>query len=181
MWPITSCKNRCEILANLSTTIPTVKFCKFQCFSSHHVFCLQKRVPPAEADLLLVTLSISGTRHAILHLVQWFFWSGLYSAVSNRIVTAFHLRLIKCLTSSANMLFWSFCLLTFFQCVSGLVISTLCKDFIQDSSKPIELRPLVLEIFTFVDNIHIILYMFMFAAFLLWFFVLGSSDCLESK
>lgn len=38
------------------------------------------------------------------------------------------------------MLFWSFCLLTFFQCVSGLVISTLCRDFIRDTSQPLELR-----------------------------------------
>ena len=52
------------------------------------------------------------------------------------------LRLIKCLTASTNMLFWSFCLLTFFQCVSGLVISTLCRDFIQDATQPIELRSL---------------------------------------
>ena len=30
------------------------------------------------------------------------------------------------------MLFWSFCLLTFVQCVAGMILSTLCSDFIND-------------------------------------------------
>lgn len=38
------------------------------------------------------------------------------------------------------MLFWSFCLLTFLQCVAGLVISTLCRGFLQDESVNVELR-----------------------------------------
>lgn len=48
--------------------------------------------------------------------------------------------LVKCLMSSANMLFWSFLLLTFVQCVAGLVISTLCLDFIADSSIDVTVR-----------------------------------------
>lgn len=40
--------------------------------------------------------------------------------------------LVKCISASINMLFWSFCLLAFFQCVAGLIISTLCHDFIRD-------------------------------------------------
>jgi len=42
--------------------------------------------------------------------------------------------LVKCLAASSNMLFWSFCLLTFVQCVAGLIIATLCRDFFTDAS-----------------------------------------------
>jgi len=42
--------------------------------------------------------------------------------------------LIKCLGASMNMLFWSFCLLTFVQCVFGMIVSTLCRDFILDET-----------------------------------------------
>ena len=33
------------------------------------------------------------------------------------------------------MLFWSFCLLTFVQCVAGMILSTLCADFINDAGR----------------------------------------------
>lgn len=48
--------------------------------------------------------------------------------------------LVKCLAASCNMLFWSFCLLTFVQCVAGLIVSTLCRDFILDEKKDLGLR-----------------------------------------
>lgn len=38
--------------------------------------------------------------------------------------------LVKGLVASRGMLFWSFCLLTFLQCVAGMVISTLCGDYL---------------------------------------------------
>ncbi|CAE7542101.1 NaCP60E [Symbiodinium natans] len=40
--------------------------------------------------------------------------------------------LIKCLMASIDMLFWTFCLLTFLQCVAGMIVSTLCRDYIED-------------------------------------------------
>ncbi|CAK9101100.1 Sodium channel protein 60E (Drosophila ion channel 60) (Drosophila sodium channel 1) (Protein smell-impaired 60E) (Sodium channel 2) (DmNav2) [Durusdinium trenchii] len=40
--------------------------------------------------------------------------------------------LVKCLIASCNMLFWSFCLLTFLQCVAGLIIGTLCRGYLSD-------------------------------------------------
>ncbi|CAE7875696.1 Cacna1i [Symbiodinium microadriaticum] len=40
--------------------------------------------------------------------------------------------LIKCLMASIDMLFWTFCLLTFLQCVAGMIVSTLCRDFIEN-------------------------------------------------
>jgi len=53
--------------------------------------------------------------------------------------------LIKCLLGSANMLWWSFCLLSFFQCVAGLILSTLCNDFVLDLNREVELREDVFE------------------------------------
>lgn len=38
------------------------------------------------------------------------------------------------------MLFWSFCLLTFVQCVAGLIVSTLCRDFVLDLNRELALR-----------------------------------------
>ena len=38
------------------------------------------------------------------------------------------------------MLFWSFCLLVFVQSVAGLVVSTICTDFINNSELDINLR-----------------------------------------
>lgn len=48
--------------------------------------------------------------------------------------------LVKCLASSRDMLFWSFCLLTFVQCVAGMILSTLCADFINDAGNNLEIR-----------------------------------------
>ncbi|OLP84830.1 Voltage-dependent T-type calcium channel subunit alpha-1H, partial [Symbiodinium microadriaticum] len=48
--------------------------------------------------------------------------------------------LIKCLSASADMLVWTFCLLTFIQCVAGMVVSTLCSEFLKDTGQSIELR-----------------------------------------
>mmetsp|Transcript_41501 Transcript_41501/g.96560 ORF Transcript_41501/g.96560 Transcript_41501/m.96560 type:complete len:734 (+) Transcript_41501:67-2268(+) len=54
-------------------------------------------------------------------------------------LTSLHL-LLKCLASSRAMLFWSFCLLAFVQCLAGLVVSILCQDFIEDPSQDRTLR-----------------------------------------
>jgi len=85
----------------------------------------------------MITLPVSPILFRLLRIGK--LTRAIRMVTMHSVLQSLHL-LIKCLTASANMLFWSFCLLTFFQCVSGLVISTLCKDFIQDSSKPLELR-----------------------------------------
>jgi len=48
--------------------------------------------------------------------------------------------LTRCLVSSSNMLFWTFLLLTFFQCVAGLVAATLCREFIEDETVDVRIR-----------------------------------------
>eukprot|EP00913_Durusdinium_trenchii_P012810 g12028.t1 len=49
----------------------------------------------------------------------------------NSVLTSLEL-LIKYLAASTQMLFWSFCLLTFIQCVAGILASTLCLEFINN-------------------------------------------------
>ena len=48
--------------------------------------------------------------------------------------------LLKSLMSSIDMLFWSFCLLAFLQCVAGLVVSTLCREYLADATHDAALR-----------------------------------------
>ncbi|CAL1141585.1 unnamed protein product [Cladocopium goreaui] len=48
--------------------------------------------------------------------------------------------LIKCLAASRGMLFWSFCLMSFVQCVAGMILATLCQDFVQDTARDPKIR-----------------------------------------
>ncbi|CAE8642753.1 unnamed protein product [Polarella glacialis] len=48
--------------------------------------------------------------------------------------------LLKCLASSVDMLCWSFILLIFLQCIAGMVIANLARDFIADESNDRETR-----------------------------------------
>jgi len=55
--------------------------------------------------------------------------------------------LLKSLMSSIDMLFWSFCLLAFLQCVAGLVVSTLCREYLADATVDADLRDQVFRYF----------------------------------
>ncbi|CAE7757934.1 Catsper1, partial [Symbiodinium sp. CCMP2456] len=57
----------------------------------------------------------------------------------NSVLASLHL-LIRCLAASTNILFWTFCLIAFFQCVSGMVANTLCRDFINDENQSLQVR-----------------------------------------
>ncbi|CAJ1386040.1 unnamed protein product [Effrenium voratum] len=57
--------------------------------------------------------------------------------------------LVKGLTASRGMLFWSFCLLTFLQCVAGMIISTLCRDYITETTYSQEVKDVFLYYGTF--------------------------------
>lgn len=71
--------------------------------------------------------------------------------------------LVKCLASSASMLFWSFCLLVFVQSVAGLVISTICTDFISNSSLNITLREEVFRFYGTFSRTFLTMFEIMFA------------------
>ena len=53
--------------------------------------------------------------------------------------------LVKCLASSRDMLLCSFSILTFVQCVAGVILCTLCMDYIQDETQDPNLRQEVFQ------------------------------------
>jgi len=71
--------------------------------------------------------------------------------------------LVKCLASSSNMLFWSFCLLTFVQCVAGLIVSTLCRGFFEDDSYDVELRERVFRYYGTFTRTFLTMFEILFA------------------
>lgn len=85
----------------------------------------------------LLTLPLSPVLFRLLRIGKLF--RAIRMVHMTNMLASLHL-LVKCLIASCNMLFWSFCLLTFLQCVAGLVISTLCRGFLQDESVSVELR-----------------------------------------
>mmetsp|Transcript_20124 Transcript_20124/g.47352 ORF Transcript_20124/g.47352 Transcript_20124/m.47352 type:complete len:627 (-) Transcript_20124:208-2088(-) len=48
--------------------------------------------------------------------------------------------LTKCLQASVEMLFWTFCLLICIQCVAGMLVSGLCRDYIEDETNNPQIR-----------------------------------------
>eukprot|EP00439_Symbiodinium_sp_Y106_P063056 s2357_g9.t1 len=71
--------------------------------------------------------------------------------------------LVKCLASSSNMLFWSFCLLTFVQCVAGLIVSTLCRDFFEDEDYDESLREAVFRYYGTFTRTFLTMFEILFA------------------
>lgn len=62
--------------------------------------------------------------------------------------------LTKCLEACVGMLFWSFLLMSFVQCVAGIVVSELCYGFMRDSSNDPEARDQVYQYYgTFTRTI----------------------------
>eukprot|EP00930_Biecheleria_cincta_P039549 TRINITY_DN27180_c0_g1_i1.p1 TRINITY_DN27180_c0_g1~~TRINITY_DN27180_c0_g1_i1.p1 ORF type:complete len:532 (-),score=89.70 TRINITY_DN27180_c0_g1_i1:194-1753(-) len=64
---------------------------------------------------------------------------GLRLIRFSRILESFHL-LLKCLTSSVNVLFWSLCVLFVIQCIAGMIISQLVKGYLDDDSIDVEAK-----------------------------------------
>mmetsp|Transcript_89865 Transcript_89865/g.159879 ORF Transcript_89865/g.159879 Transcript_89865/m.159879 type:complete len:421 (-) Transcript_89865:78-1340(-) len=72
--------------------------------------------------------------------------------------------LIKCLAASAEMLFWSFALLTFIQCVAGMILSSLVRDYIaDDSDTPPEDREAVWQSFGTFSRTMLTMFEILFA------------------
>ncbi|CAL1126292.1 unnamed protein product [Cladocopium goreaui] len=71
--------------------------------------------------------------------------------------------LVKCLGSSAHMLFWSFCLLVFVQSVAGLVISTVCMDFMTNERYTQALREEVFRFYGTFTRTFLTMFEIMFA------------------
>ncbi|CAJ1420432.1 unnamed protein product [Effrenium voratum] len=71
--------------------------------------------------------------------------------------------LVKCLAASKDMLFWSFCLLTFVQCIAGMILGTLCTEFIHDETKDDKLREMVWRYYGTFTRTILTLFEIMFA------------------
>ncbi|CAE8590599.1 unnamed protein product [Polarella glacialis] len=48
--------------------------------------------------------------------------------------------ILKCITSSGSILFWSLCVFFVVQCIAGMLISMLVKEFLMDTSRSVEAR-----------------------------------------
>lgn len=57
----------------------------------------------------------------------------------NKVSESLHL-LLKCLWASLVVLFWSLCLLTIFQCMTGMIVNQLVKSYLDDQSIDVDLR-----------------------------------------
>eukprot|EP00931_Biecheleriopsis_adriatica_P017694 TRINITY_DN12595_c0_g2_i1.p1 TRINITY_DN12595_c0_g2~~TRINITY_DN12595_c0_g2_i1.p1 ORF type:complete len:621 (+),score=147.68 TRINITY_DN12595_c0_g2_i1:41-1903(+) len=71
--------------------------------------------------------------------------------------------LVKCITASFAMLFWSFCLLTFIQCIAGMLISNLAKDFMEDERGDAQVRRQVFEFYGTFTRTFLTMYEILFA------------------
>lgn len=71
--------------------------------------------------------------------------------------------LLKCLAASRDMLFWSFLLLTFVQCVAGMIVTTLCWEFIKDETQDVQLRDDVFRYYGTFTRTFLSMFEIMFA------------------
>jgi len=53
--------------------------------------------------------------------------------------------ILKCLAASLTTLFWSLCLLTVIQCIAGMILSSMVRDYIMDESQDLLKRAAVFK------------------------------------
>ncbi|CAK9115103.1 Cation channel sperm-associated protein 1 [Durusdinium trenchii] len=83
-------------------------------------------------EILVVIFTTTGSNLVILRILRFARLARAVRVVAMSAHLASFQLLIKCLIACKGMLLWSFILLAFVQCVAGLVVSSLCWDFIQD-------------------------------------------------
>ncbi|CAE7032049.1 Scn2a [Symbiodinium natans] len=71
--------------------------------------------------------------------------------------------LLKCCASSVDMLFWSFCLLTFIQCIAGMIVSALVREYLTDDSKLLEDRQKVWDYYGTFTRTFLTMFEILFA------------------
>ncbi|CAE7231484.1 SCN2A [Symbiodinium sp. KB8] len=71
--------------------------------------------------------------------------------------------LLKCCASSVDMLFWSFCLLTFIQCIAGMIVGALVREFVTDDSKLMEDRQRVWDYYGTFSRTFLTMFEILFA------------------
>jgi len=112
--------------------------------------------------------------------VQWFMPSLAIDAVYLRLIRlgklarAFRMvtmsrsldslqLLLKCCASSVDMLFWSFCLLTFIQCIAGMILSALVREYLNDDTKPLQIRQQVWDYYGTFTRTFLTMFEILFA------------------
>ncbi|CAE7561757.1 Scn11a [Symbiodinium natans] len=112
--------------------------------------------------------------------VQWFMPSLAIDAVYLRLIRlgklarAFRMvtmsrsmdslqLLLKCCASSVDMLFWSFCLLTFIQCIAGMILSALVREYLNDDTKPLVIRQQVWDYYGTFTRTFLTMFEILFA------------------
>lgn len=78
------------------------------------------------------------------------------------ILAPLHL-LIKCLEACVGMLFWSFLLMSFVQCVAGIVVSELCYNYLRDSKNDPAAREVVYQYYGTFTRTILTMFEIMFA------------------
>eukprot|EP00440_Ansanella_granifera_P023916 gb/GFBE01025975.1/.p1 GENE.gb/GFBE01025975.1/~~gb/GFBE01025975.1/.p1 ORF type:complete len:609 (+),score=145.19 gb/GFBE01025975.1/:1-1827(+) len=71
--------------------------------------------------------------------------------------------LLKCVASSVDMLFWSFCLLTFIQCVAGMIVSNLARGYLEDVTAPLATRQGIFEYYGTFSRTFLTMFEVLFA------------------
>jgi len=71
--------------------------------------------------------------------------------------------LIKCLEACVGMLFWSFLLMSFVQCMAGIVVSELCYGFLEDDTNDETARELVYRYYGTFTRTMLSMFEIMFA------------------
>ncbi|CAJ1392357.1 unnamed protein product [Effrenium voratum] len=71
--------------------------------------------------------------------------------------------LLKCLVASRDMLFWSFCLLTFVRLGAQAILTTLCWDFVRDTAEDAKIREEVFRYYGTFTRTFLSMFEIMFA------------------
>eukprot|EP00434_Breviolum_minutum_P002883 symbB.v1.2.002539.t1/scaffold103.1/size331058/4 len=85
-------------------------------------------------EIIVVVFTTSGSNLEILRILRFARLARALRVVALSAHLASFQLLIKCLIACKGMLVWSFVLLAFVQCVAGLILSSLCWAYIEDTN-----------------------------------------------
>jgi len=114
-------------------------------------------------EMFVFMTSPIGVNPVLFRLLRMGKLSRAMRVVSMTSVLASLQLLLKCLAASRDMLFWSFLLLTFVQCVAGMIVTTLCWEFIKDENQDVSVRESVYRYYGTFTRTFLSMFEIMFA------------------
>lgn len=114
-------------------------------------------------EMFVFMTSPIGVNPVLFRLLRMGKLSRAMRVVSMTSVLASLQLLLKCLAASRDMLFWSFLLLTFVQCVAGMIVTTLCWEFIKDENQDASVRESVFRYYGTFTRTFLSMFEIMFA------------------